>query len=402
MADATLELLESLNDPAKWVKRVSVPIWKPHETASRIDGKPIKVTDADLEDYAANMRALESEGVLGRITDGHTKPGKPGESQPSLLGVYRNPRVGAWGPLGQKGVLVDCYFKPETYRIATERPYRSAEAYTKAKTIRGLALLVTDPRLDMGMTAFESGDVPEFYAMENSNMADATGTGGEQGGAAAGAGANPAVSGKYTPEEIAAYEKCRAYLTETYGLPATWPGEAKKPEPEVKPKPEETPAPEKKPGTEEKPEMNASDKIPEQYEARISGLEKQLADERKAREDERKAADREKCDGMARQLAFEGYSLSDDQKKEIVEELLPRDKAGREKYLGHARKIYAEHKVPGGPMIELYEGHVEGSLPDRGGDGLGSVPKGHKEALQLMAETPGMSYTQAMRKVNTK
>src|SRR5207302_1457650 len=51
--------------------------------------------------------------------------------------------------------------------VAKNRPFRSAEYYPSTKTIRGIALLVRDPYLDMGIVTYVGETVPYLYSIES-------------------------------------------------------------------------------------------------------------------------------------------------------------------------------------------------------------------------------------------
>ncbi len=114
------------------------------------------------------------DGVPTRIVDGHihTDPNIPEAKQPALLGFALNPRVGAFGPTQTPCVMVDTHIRRDKLAIARDRPFRSAEYYPSTKTIRGLALLVRDPYLDMGIVTY-AGEATYFYSGENF-MSDTT------------------------------------------------------------------------------------------------------------------------------------------------------------------------------------------------------------------------------------
>jgi hypothetical protein len=135
----------------------------PSRRVRKRDGKPteIVITDGDLQSYVAATQALELEsGVVSRLTAGHTKPGS--KDQPTLVGYGRAKSVGHFGPKRQPCVWYTLYFKPEHFQAYKDWPYRSPEFYPERDEIRGVALLMTDPELDMGMVAYESeAETPE-------------------------------------------------------------------------------------------------------------------------------------------------------------------------------------------------------------------------------------------------
>lgn len=175
MADATLQFLNSLDDPTQWVVRKDVPVFGPHKRPAQKDGsgkviRPESVVDeARLERIAANVQRLEKErGVLPRITLGHIRLGKdvPEKDQPPVVGFARNTRVGTFGPRQTPCLLVDEYLRKEHASEAGTYPYRSAEFYPTTDEITGVAKLRRDPQLDLGVTFYDRDDSEAYhYAM---------------------------------------------------------------------------------------------------------------------------------------------------------------------------------------------------------------------------------------------
>src|SRR6202041_3106088 len=136
-------------------------------------------TEDDLDEIAQNMREIQDEdGVFGRITDGHIIPNTkdkavPESAQPELLGMFANPRTGTFGPQDVPCVLVDTFTYKRDKPIG--RLYRSAEYYPKAKTIRGMALLLREPELDMGVVPYNmgKGTPDDFYVCYAANFDEA-------------------------------------------------------------------------------------------------------------------------------------------------------------------------------------------------------------------------------------
>ena len=171
--DATLQSSRDLDNPNLYEVKRGVPIFRAHRRKAKdADGKEyeIVVTDDDLPVIAKNMAALQAdENVPCRINDGHIKAGDdvPESRQPPLLGFAKNPRFGHFGPMRTPCVLVDTCIKRDKLPIARDRPFRSAEYYPHTKTIRGVALLLRDPQLDLGIVTYVGADNPYLYAMED-------------------------------------------------------------------------------------------------------------------------------------------------------------------------------------------------------------------------------------------
>lgn len=165
--DATLNSLALFNDPSRWVVKTGVPIWREH-IATGNDGKPLAIDRAELDKYAAELQRMEQvEGVMPRLTLGHTLTkdprtgAEPKETdQPPLVGFARNARVSVYGPKNIPGVLADFWYKREDFERSKEFPHRSPEVYLNARQITGVALLKRDPKLDMGMTIYQIENAP--------------------------------------------------------------------------------------------------------------------------------------------------------------------------------------------------------------------------------------------------
>lgn len=178
-SDPTLDFLRRLDDPSQWVIVRGVPIFKEHERTDR-DGKLLyKVGQAELEKAVRQYQRLAAEyGVVPRITIGHvnTDRNAPETAQPEVVGYARNLRIGQFGPAQTLAVLADCYYRKDAWERARRFPYRSAEYYPHSGEITGIALLVRDPQLDLGMVAYEREHPRYSYAMENSVMDPTTNT----------------------------------------------------------------------------------------------------------------------------------------------------------------------------------------------------------------------------------
>src|SRR5215831_3577946 len=172
--DPTLESLEAFGDPSRWDRVTeNVPIFVPHERKTK-DGKEIRVDRARLERIAARINAREkASGVAVKFTDGHTRlplAQYTQDQQPEILGWGRNARVGTWGPQEIPAILVTCYVRKGKAPKVDELPFRSPEFYEGADEITGVALLRTDPFLDMGMVTHyaRAADLAVRYLEETS------------------------------------------------------------------------------------------------------------------------------------------------------------------------------------------------------------------------------------------
>lgn len=334
-ADATMDFLETLGDESKWVIDRGVPIFKPHKRTDPKTGETLyEVTAEDMPIIAANMASLQQVGVFPRITPGHVLPQNTETQQPALYGVGVNPRAGTFGPKNEPCVLVDRYLFPKHADAAKNFPFRSVEYYHGAKVIRGIALLIREPYLDMGMVTTYAAKHGAFYSYE----------------------AEPKVEpnepkpgeGTPTPEEEKAIEghmsKYKKWMCQKYGL-----AEAQKPG-------------EGKPG--DMPEaiklqLDCAAQMYSQSQANVV----QLTTEFKKLRDER---DAEKCKRLIGELVAEGYQL-DPKEEELA--LLSLDDAGRTKAVERIQKNYRKADRPplGNTMIPYAKGPGSGA-PGAGAD----------------------------------
>lgn len=385
-SDPTLETIRSLDDPAKFVRKDGVPIWVPHTRRTRAaDGSDITitVTKADLKTYAANLNKLESSrGVLPRLTDGHLKPGEPGKAPPpppKLVGYFRNARVGTFGPENTPAVLADLYYfnRPEILEVVSERPYRSPEVYTNVKEIRGLALMLNDPFLDMGTVTYGSDSMPICYGGDHMPGAAM----GPKGAAMPAVPAAPEAKPDESPEEKELFEKMRSYMCRAYGLDEGWPGAPK-------PAPEEAPAPAPAPA-EEKKDVTAMGRAgtPEFYAREVGQLKAQIQGLQIER-------DQERCQMLIYGLESEGYSLTPEEKTKELKKLAKLPLADRTDRVEELRVIYANRKPPEG-QFQLYGGPVEGGEPNADNDPF-AAPAHHEAAVSYMMANPGITYERAV------
>lgn len=184
-----MQLVESLRrrDQKDWDEIIdNVPLFIPHSWWERTtpegtealtvlpgesdpdkkDGwkKLYEITERDLEEIASNTcKRFDDYGQPMKLMVGHSKIGKPQEEQPELVGFGANVHVGHYGPKKIKAVLGTTFYKKGCGEKAVEFPQRSVEFKNSTKTITGIALLKTDPRLPLGFAAYADDDVT-FYA----------------------------------------------------------------------------------------------------------------------------------------------------------------------------------------------------------------------------------------------
>ena len=173
-SDPTITSLQQFSDP-HWVVVKNVPVFREH-TAQAPDGngpdgkpkfRPMPIDRRELSLFTRELQRLEQdEGVLARLTLGHTLgKGPHGEEpkeseQPPIVGYARNAHDGFFGPKSKPATLVDFWYRRDDWDKAKQYPYRSPEVYLNARQITGVALLKRDPKLDMGMTIYQHGHAP--------------------------------------------------------------------------------------------------------------------------------------------------------------------------------------------------------------------------------------------------
>lgn len=381
--DPTKQFLARLADESQWSVRRGVPVFEPHtRTVAGPDGKPreLEVTAADMPAIAAECRRLEQEkGVVGLLTDRHTIrwDAQKGQMVPvpeaRTYGYQLNYRVGVYGPNNTPCVLADWHLYPDVAAEVDRRPHRSVEYQHGARLIRGTAIMVNAPFLDMGMVAFTGRDETYLYAMgasamplptpDDKNANNVPDDKEKKGG-------DKPEGEQHTPEEIKLFEKCRTYMLSKYALDETWPAAGKKPDaPTDQPKPGDPPADKPK----EPVTPMQSDKDIQAYDAlkaRVVGLEMER--------------DIERCDALLAK-GLVGYSLSDAEQKKELKKLVATPAADRPDRVKELKAIYADRKVPEG-RIELYQGAKEGL---ENANPLVAEPWYHKDAVAYMLESQG-------------
>ena len=179
MSDPTLHLLQSLDDPERYVCVRGVPVFVPHVRFGDPEeegGEPEIEAQVDEEELALIAETLNRKvaefGTPARISTGHVRLPKPDQpapaekDQPEILGWAKSARVGTWGPENKPGLLVDWYIRRERYEESLTYPYRSAEYYPPTHEITGIALLRRDPELDMGVLTYARREQPDTVMPE--------------------------------------------------------------------------------------------------------------------------------------------------------------------------------------------------------------------------------------------
>ena len=171
--DATTLTLKSLGDPSQYQLMRSVPIFRAHTRQFVNDDgttEEREVTEADLLVIAEHMSALEADGMVFRLTNGHCNPFGDENEQPELLGYQTKARLSTFGPENVPCVMVDEYGKKEKISVLKNRPYRSAEFYRHDLVIKGCAALIRDPKLNLGAVTYYGASQKPWYYSEALNV----------------------------------------------------------------------------------------------------------------------------------------------------------------------------------------------------------------------------------------
>ena len=412
VADPTLASIALLDDPSKWHVVPGVPVFKPHKRWKRFDdtGKPLaepvllyEVTEKDLPEIAANVQALEREaGVASRMTIGHTATWVPETEQPPLVGLARNYRHGTFGPKSQPAILADLYYRKEDWNEAKKYPFRSVEYYHRRKEIRGLALLLKDPELDLGMTLYQqqqnyAGQEPCYYYCSGADaMPDSTQV----------AEGIPVqnYAGGIKPKFL---QKLKAHLSHAYphfdamhknyeGTAAPAAGPAAGPgtpgSTNVAPPKPLNPAPAPAEPDKEAQLMSADNEQArrerEDAVIRVKRLEEELAAMKEQFKKQDYARQEAECVGIVQRLQAERYQIKDPQK--MVAKMTAMTPEQRTEYLEEIAQHY--HRVPGN------DGFIPtGAVPGTPG-AKKTTKEMHTRAVKL-ATSKGISYDDALAEI---
>jgi hypothetical protein len=160
--DPTLQALEDLDTPGKYVVRRAVPIFCEHTDPITNE----KWTRAKLETLARNTNRRESEeGTPMSVIIGHT----PGRKEEEIIhcGYARNHRVARFGPKKKLGIICDFYLKPELYEKAMQYPHRSIERWVEDELMDPVSLLARTPQLDLGLLLPDEGPMQKTLAVND-------------------------------------------------------------------------------------------------------------------------------------------------------------------------------------------------------------------------------------------
>ncbi len=179
MADATLQALARVDDPARYTKVAGAPIFREHVIVKRDKktGKEIKrvvVDKAKLQKIAEenNLRARDSGDLCPIVAGWHTKDEdgrpRPPDKLPPLIGYAKNFRVGEFGPNNVPCILADFFIEKGKEGELNKYPRRSPEFWGNQDIFDPIALLgATTPQLDLGMVFYSREADGLIYARAN-------------------------------------------------------------------------------------------------------------------------------------------------------------------------------------------------------------------------------------------
>lgn len=176
--DPTNQLLRGLDDPAKYVKRERIAVFRAHRRTDDKGKVLYEVTDGDLAEIAANTNKPYESGQLVRLTIGHTKqdPNAKESRQPAeLVGYCTNYRAQIVQRPGGSFLAVTHteYAQADKVEQLAKFPFRSVEYDPEGKTIHGCAALLKTPYLQLGTVEYAGGKRFFCYSMGDCEMADA-------------------------------------------------------------------------------------------------------------------------------------------------------------------------------------------------------------------------------------
>lgn len=403
MTDPTLAALAKFDDRDHWADIVpNVPIFVEHSIKTRTANgteKTITVDEARLRRIAANIVKAEREnGVVLKFFDGHTADPKstPQAQQPPILAYGRGATVGRWGPQQKLGILTTMYVRKGCGSVVSMRPHRSAEFYDSTDEITAVALLATDPRLDMGMVFYDRREDGGYSLyLENRPMADEKPgetppekkPEGEQ-PPADGANMDDTKKKEFMTYMAACYPKLdemhQKYMAAISGTNAQGPPQPNQQQPPNQP-------PNQQPPMKKEPAQMAREDLPEQYaklEAEHGVLKTEVATLRESLQAEQYARAKSESQAAVNELARDGYKLPDAAKE--VERLAKLDAAGRVERIAEIRTCY--QRLPVGGPIRLADVPAGGEPTEREVDA----------AMQYTRDHPGTSYEDAIAKVRGK
>lgn len=178
--DQVTRSVERITDSPDFVTVPNVPVYDEHDEYDGAGKLTLRVDKAYLTELAKRINARNKLGSLGTIGPGHTIPDQfdddgnvtvavPEELQPPIWGYWSNARVEPFGPQGKLGLLVDYHVMREVeerqkdgttklvdgVRAVKERfPRPSVELWPVSKIIDWIALLRRTPQRDVGQMVY--------------------------------------------------------------------------------------------------------------------------------------------------------------------------------------------------------------------------------------------------------
>lgn len=174
--DPTNQLLRGLNDPAKFVKRERIAVFRAHQRTDEKGKVLYEVTDADLAEIAENTNKPYAAGQLVRLTIGHTKqdPNAKESRQPAeLVGYCTDYKAQIVQRPGGSFLAVTHteYAQADKVDQLAKFPFRSVEYDPEGKTIHGCAALLKTPYLQLGTVEYAGGKRFFCYSLGDCDMA---------------------------------------------------------------------------------------------------------------------------------------------------------------------------------------------------------------------------------------
>lgn len=412
MTDATLEFLKRLEDPDEWDITRNVPVFTVHSRKSPEGDERYRVTEETLGDIGDNGESRESKkGVLGILTIGHRPNDKriPETEVPKFakpIGVFKNQRKGVFGPKQEPCLLVDEYILKEHTKEAKQFPFRSAEYWPNRKEVTGVALLLRDPELDLGMVGYEM--MVAYMREHGAPGSDNNARGSDMADPAApvertppAAPAAPAGPPGVQPDHWEQFQRCMKYAAAMGATNGGMPATTIPAEPQVAPTAPATP---KEPTEEEayrrrgEPDLFArvNALVNERISAENATRDKQLAELRDENRQQRDKAKRAELEVVASSLDNAGYQYD---RQDFIDRCMVLDEKGVE---ANVKRVMAYSRTDPARRIPYsrdplnFTADPPGSMNTFGAtDPLKSAPRNHEEIVAYMRQHPGMTYEQA-------
>lgn len=320
------------------------PVFRAHVRKDANGTVLYRIDDADLEEIARNT-ANTIPLSFPRQTIGHilTDPEAKETDQPPLVGFWLDPQVQYLGELGVHCITMRPAIKREYAEKVKQFPFRSAEYRPQSRVIRGVARLLRDPALDLGIQNYQDDGETVIYSLGVTTMPEEMKPEGQP-------SAPPEMM---TPEEEAQADKLYRYMCKKY----TWMGDAVK-------KYEEASASVATSTNTQPPVIREEEEEPEQMQSReqIEQYQRQVEQIKQERDAIADRLARTEVGRILDQLEVtEHYQLD---RVEEEARMLPLDDVGRAKRISEIRKFHAKKVGGSQQQIQLYQGAVEPGTVD--------------------------------------